>query len=311
MNQLRKPSTSIVVSFHEKAHYLDDFLATLRFSAPSAELVLVDDGSTDNSSEIASQYTDNLIMLNGVWETKANNVGLKAASGEYIAVVQDDDIPFMVNWLDDAVNIMIKHKLDILGGRGVGLNFFFSSDAASVKHSLPQYAHRSSRIDEAIVGTSASGIWRQAINVIPGDDRFLQIVDKAIENRSFDEIDLDLAPRPVFLVDSVVRSPLIFKREALEKLSYLDEIYSPLGYDDVDFCYRAQTQGLRCGLTRIPQISKFRSGSVSLYADPSKKAFFDSAMSNNLRQLISRHHDLMRSKSYSSLISQVIDFYSP
>ena len=58
-------------------------------------MILVDDGSTDGSGDIADGYSgnDNIIVLHqensGV--SAARNTGLQAAKGEYITFVDADD----------------------------------------------------------------------------------------------------------------------------------------------------------------------------------------------------------------------------
>lgn len=63
---------------------------------PDFELIIVNDGSTDNSSEIAHSYLDKRIKVIDFLENKgcypAMNTGMRVAKGEYICVVGADDI---------------------------------------------------------------------------------------------------------------------------------------------------------------------------------------------------------------------------
>jgi glycosyltransferase involved in cell wall biosynthesis len=65
------------------------------------EIIVVDDGSSDKSAEIASSYTPNLILIEQVNQgtQAARNTGIRASSGEYIALLDSDDM-----WL--------SHKLE-------------------------------------------------------------------------------------------------------------------------------------------------------------------------------------------------------
>ena len=64
----------------------------------NVQLILVDDGSPDNSGaicdEYAQKYPDNIVVIHkengGV--SSARNVGLDVAKGEYIGVVDGDDL---------------------------------------------------------------------------------------------------------------------------------------------------------------------------------------------------------------------------
>ncbi|OWO82238.1 hypothetical protein B5C26_11655 [Photorhabdus luminescens] len=87
------------------------------------EVVIINDGSTDNSLEIINEYKkrDNRIRIfnqenRGV--SIARNDGIKYARGEWILFVDSDDWlkpQILRKWLDQA----IEQKLDVLIGNGV------------------------------------------------------------------------------------------------------------------------------------------------------------------------------------------------
>lgn len=59
------------------------------------EIILVDDGSTDNTKEILEAYSDKIKYLyqeNSKGCSKPRNVGIEAANGEYIAIFDSDDL---------------------------------------------------------------------------------------------------------------------------------------------------------------------------------------------------------------------------
>jgi glycosyltransferase involved in cell wall biosynthesis len=62
------------------------------------ELIIIDDGSTDSSLEIVKSYNDQRIklLINEVnrGQSYSRNRGIKMASGEYIAVMDGDDIMY-------------------------------------------------------------------------------------------------------------------------------------------------------------------------------------------------------------------------
>jgi glycosyltransferase involved in cell wall biosynthesis len=62
------------------------------------ELIIIDDGSTDSSLEIVKSYNDKRIklLINEVnrGQSYSRNRGIKMASGEYIAVMDGDDIMY-------------------------------------------------------------------------------------------------------------------------------------------------------------------------------------------------------------------------
>lgn len=88
---------SIIVPVYNVKEYLSECVDSIKNqSLKDIEIVLVDDGSTDGSSELCDAYakTDQRIQVihqkNG-GSTRARNAGLLASHGEYIGFVDSDD----------------------------------------------------------------------------------------------------------------------------------------------------------------------------------------------------------------------------
>ena len=87
---------SVIVPIYNKRVYLENCIESiLKWGGYGYDVILVDDGSTDGSGDIADGYSgnDNIIVLHqensGV--SAARNTGLQAAKGEYITFVDADD----------------------------------------------------------------------------------------------------------------------------------------------------------------------------------------------------------------------------
>ena len=63
------------------------------------ELIVVDDGSADDTAEIARQFPFNLITIRHQGLSAARNIGLQNATGEIIAYIDDDAWPD-THWLN-------------------------------------------------------------------------------------------------------------------------------------------------------------------------------------------------------------------
>lgn len=94
---MRTSKISIIVPIYNVEQYLSRCVESLTAQTyKNVEIVLVDDGSTDSSGDIANELSkkDNRIVVyhkeNGGL-SDARNYGLKAATGEYILYVDSDD----------------------------------------------------------------------------------------------------------------------------------------------------------------------------------------------------------------------------
>ena len=69
--------------------------SVLKQTYPYFELIIVNDGSTDRSLEIARQFTDNRITIIDVPNggvSNARNIGISIANFEYITFLDADDL---------------------------------------------------------------------------------------------------------------------------------------------------------------------------------------------------------------------------
>jgi GT2 family glycosyltransferase len=109
------PLVSVVVCTHNGARTLADCCEGLeRLAYPRREVIVVDDGSTDDSAAIAAGYGFRVISTANGGLASARNVGLEAARGEIVAYIDDDARPDP-HWLDYLV-----HALAESGSAGAG-----------------------------------------------------------------------------------------------------------------------------------------------------------------------------------------------
>lgn len=95
---MASPKISVIVTAHNYAEYLEEALdSVLDQTFDDFELVVVDDGSTDETPEILRKYsyeypdTVRVIMLDGIGLAGACNRGIEVAKGEYIIRLDADD----------------------------------------------------------------------------------------------------------------------------------------------------------------------------------------------------------------------------
>lgn len=88
------PRVSVVVCTYNGEATLGDCLDGLaKLTYPDYEVIVVDDGSTDSSAEVAARHDVRLVRTENRGLASARNAGMKTASGEIIAYVDDDARP--------------------------------------------------------------------------------------------------------------------------------------------------------------------------------------------------------------------------
>ncbi len=86
---------SFVIPNYNHARYLGQAIASaLAQTYPNVEVIVVDDGSTDDSRAVAAAFGDRIryIYQQNAGLSAARNTGVRAAQGEYIALLDADDL---------------------------------------------------------------------------------------------------------------------------------------------------------------------------------------------------------------------------
>jgi GT2 family glycosyltransferase len=112
-------SASIIIPAFNGAARIGNCLAALlpQVGARNTEILVVDDGSTDNTADVVKQYPSvRLISQCNAGPAAARNHGAKRASGEILLFTDDDCVPF-ADWLE----AMLKPFDDpeIVGAKGI------------------------------------------------------------------------------------------------------------------------------------------------------------------------------------------------
>ena len=110
---------SVIVPVYNVENYLESCVESIENQTyKNLEILLIDDGSTDNSLTIAQKCSnkyDNIKVIskknNG--QGSARNVGMKKSTGDYISFIDSDDI-IDKNMYHDMINYIMDNKLDIV-----------------------------------------------------------------------------------------------------------------------------------------------------------------------------------------------------
>lgn len=110
------PRVSVVVASYNGGRTLDDCLSSLgNLTYPDYEVIVIDDGSTDNTSEIVARHDVRSIRTENHGLSSARNLGIESATGEIVAFI-DSDACADPDWLFFMVTALREQKAAAVGG---------------------------------------------------------------------------------------------------------------------------------------------------------------------------------------------------
>lgn len=185
------PKVSVVVPNYNGSAYLRETISSVQAQTrPDWELLVVDDGSTDASTDIVREHAARdprvrLLALDRNYGRPAipRNFGIEAATGDYVAFLDADDL-----WHPRKLEIQLGH-LARTGTRFISSRMRDFRDSAEIRHLMadpaPASVGRSVRIDHAallhknIIPTSSVLVGRDIIrrHLFVNDPRYKAIED--------------------------------------------------------------------------------------------------------------------------------------
>lgn len=115
---MQKEKVSIVVAIYKSAQFLPKLIESIiKQTYKNLEIILVDDGSPDNSGKICDTYAEmddriKVIHKKNGGACEARNYGISAATGDYITIVDGDD------WLELD---FVEYLLNIINNTGADM----------------------------------------------------------------------------------------------------------------------------------------------------------------------------------------------
>ncbi|TLZ88614.1 MAG: glycosyltransferase [Methanobacteriota archaeon] len=168
---LRWPKISVVVSTLNGAATIRDTLVGVeQLDYPDYEVIVVNDGSTDATPQIASEYQVRLITTKNQGLSAARNVGTQAATGEIVAFTDDDAYP-EIHWLRFLALAFMEGKYVGVGGPNLAPpNDGWVADAVANAPGGPNPVLLSDTVAEHIPGCNMA-FRKDALEAIGGFDR--------------------------------------------------------------------------------------------------------------------------------------------
>lgn len=197
---------SVIVLAWNGMEYLENCLDTvLSQECADFEVIVVDNDSSDDSADfVAARYPQVRLIRNerNLGFSAGNNVGLRAASGDVLVLLNQDTV-VQTGWLEALMVAFEQPDVGIAGCKALYPNGSIQHAGAFV------YGPRAE--------TEHTGRHE------PDDGRFDQSRD----------------------ADFVTGAALAISRPALERIGLLDEGFSPVYYEDTDWCYTVREAGFR------------------------------------------------------------------
>ncbi|MCI8889125.1 MAG: glycosyltransferase [Hungatella sp.] len=165
---------SVIMPTYNRGHIIKNaIMSVINQIFQSWELIIVDDGSTDNTSEVVSSIADNRINYiryeKNAGSNYARNIGIGKASGKYLAFI-DSDNQWRTNYLESQLDIFQNDEVsaDVVFARcfitGSWGTFIFPNNLYtdfSSNEKITRYALYSSVFDTNVVCMKRI-VWEQS-----------------------------------------------------------------------------------------------------------------------------------------------------
>ena len=164
------PRASVVVCTRNGAKTLRDCLSgLLELDYPDFEVLVVDDGSTDATTAIASAFPFRVISSGGSGLSDARNLGLQASTGEIVAYLDDDARP-LPHWLTHIAATLSTTEHAGVGGPNIApVSSPLVAQCVDQAPGLPTHVLLDDRIAEHIPGCNMA-FRRDRLEAIGGFD---------------------------------------------------------------------------------------------------------------------------------------------
>jgi glycosyltransferase involved in cell wall biosynthesis len=125
------PMTSVIIPTFNRAGFLREAIdSVLAQTEKDFELIVVDDGSTDHTRELAAEYGDHIryFFQPNAGASAARNLGIGRAAGRFIAFLDSDDLWLpkklarQMQWMAAHPNLLLCYTDEIWIRRGVRVN---------------------------------------------------------------------------------------------------------------------------------------------------------------------------------------------
>jgi glycosyltransferase involved in cell wall biosynthesis len=153
---------SVIIPIYNRADLLPRAMSSvLNQTFQDFELIIVDDGSTDNTKQVVEEFQKKDKRIKYIWQensggpAKPRNIGIKDSQGEYIAFLDSDD-DWLPEKLEKQLEIFEKNRQTNLGF--VGCNALIVKEDKIQEYKTPKYKNILPKILEGCFIWSCSSV---------------------------------------------------------------------------------------------------------------------------------------------------------
>lgn len=212
----------VVPAFNMEKYLAETIESVMAQTVKNIEIVVVDDGSTDRTAEIARsfEHVKYLYQENGGL-SKARNTGIIASKGKYIALVDSDDC-----WEPFKLEVQVS-CLDKIQDAGLVFSDFSTFNSAGI-------------INQAALRKLYRLFDEYNIDIPEIFDKKISLKDFCVSVQNSEIANADVYYGLVFETllkgGMVLPSSALFRRECLSKVGLFNENYR--SFEDIDFFLR-------------------------------------------------------------------------
>ncbi|MFG6099201.1 glycosyltransferase family A protein [Leptothoe sp. ISB3NOV94-8A] len=284
---------SIVIPLYNTEKYVRLALeSALAQTYQNLEIIVVDDGSTDEGVTICQQFTDDrirIIQQENRGLSGARNTGIRHAEGEYVAFLDADDL-----WVPEKVERHVEH---FEKRPEIGISFSYSTFID--ENGTPLGIYQISKVSQITpldilcrtpIGNGSAAVFRKEVfeNI-----KFPVQVDGIIEEHYFDE---------AFRESQDVEC---WMRVAIKTKWIMEGLAEPLTL------YRVNSKGISANLTKKMKAWERLLNKVRSYAPEEMEQWEKPAMAYHCRHLARRAVTLKDGGQAMKLFSRAIATYAP
>ena len=249
----RYPKVSVVVASYNGGKTLPACLASLeQLNYPNYEVILVDDGSTDDTAQIAERYRMEFDDRRPTTaEVRSQEAGGKRAESDLSTLNAQRSTP-------------PPPRMRIIRQINFGLSVARNTGIAAANGEIVAFTDSDCRADEDWLHYLVGDLLRSDFtgigghNFLPPEDGWVPAAVMASPG----------GPAHVMLTDRLAEHipgcNMAFYKWALDEISGFDAIYRKAG-DDVDVCWRLQQRGYKIGFSPSGFVWHYRRATVQAY----------------------------------------------